>query len=119
LSRLRPPFLKDLAWREPPTDRTAYPFSLPCLADDGFRRVFEAPITVLAGENGSGKSTLLEAIADQLGLGHKQAALNRPPCLCARHPSNHEGRPHPSPFDKLGGLRIRVRYRTVSTIFPI
>ena len=56
-------------WRQPPTDRTVYPFSLPCLADDGFRIAFEAPLTVFSGENGSGKSTLLEAIADHLGLG--------------------------------------------------
>ena len=69
MSALRPPFLKDLVWREPPADRTVYPFNLPWLADDGFRIAFEAPVTVFAGENGSGKSTLLEAIADHLGLG--------------------------------------------------
>ena len=69
MSALRPPFLKDLVWREPPADRAVYPFNLPWLADDGFRIAFEAPVTVFAGENGSGKSTLLEAIADHLGLG--------------------------------------------------
>jgi predicted ATPase len=69
LSALRPPFLKDLVWRDPPADRTVYPFSLPCLAEDGFRIAFEAPLAVFSGENGSGKSTLLEAIADHIGLG--------------------------------------------------
>ncbi len=69
MAALRPPFLKTLAWREAPLDRSAYPFTLPCLADDGFRLAFESAVTVFAGENGSGKSTLLEAIADHIGLG--------------------------------------------------
>ncbi|WP_213775919.1 AAA family ATPase [Bradyrhizobium sp. dw_78] len=57
------PYLKRL-WLDPSriTDRKAYPFCLPFLADD-FELRFERSITIIAGENGTGKSTLLEGIA--------------------------------------------------------
>src|SRR5215207_1546349 len=57
------PYLRRI-WLEPSriTDREAYPFCLPLLADD-FELSFDRPFTIIVGENGTGKSTLLEGIA--------------------------------------------------------
>ena len=61
------PYLKRL-WLDPArvSDREAYPFCLPFLADD-FELGFERAITIIVGENGTGKSTLLEGIAALAG----------------------------------------------------
>ena len=61
------PYLKRL-WLNPSriSDREAYPFCLPFLADD-FELSFERAITIIVGENGTGKSTLLEGIATLAG----------------------------------------------------
>ena len=61
------PYLKRL-WLDPVrvSDRDAYPFCLPFLADD-FELGFERAITIIVGENGTGKSTLLEGIAALAG----------------------------------------------------
>ena len=61
------PYLKRL-WLDPTrvSDREAYPFCLPFLADD-FELRFERAITIIVGENGTGKSTLLEGIAALAG----------------------------------------------------
>lgn len=67
--RLRAPFLKEVRWDDRGAGRaTAHPFDIPWLGE-GFRLVFERPVTVLAGENGTGKSTLIEALAALAGFG--------------------------------------------------
>ena len=51
--------------RTRPPDLSAWPFTIPCvaqiIADGGFD--LPAGVTFLVGENGSGKSTLIEALA--------------------------------------------------------
>jgi len=61
------PYLKRL-WLDPSriSDREAYPFCMPFLAND-FELSFERAITIIVGENGTGKSTLLEGIATLAG----------------------------------------------------
>lgn len=61
------PYLKRI-WLDPSriTNREAYPFCLPLLADD-FALSFDRAITIIVGENGTGKSTLLEGIAGLAG----------------------------------------------------
>jgi predicted ATPase len=68
-TRLKPPYLRRLAFRDDVTlDRGHYPFNLPLFRNDDFTVSFDRPITILVGENGVGKSTLLEAIAGIAGF---------------------------------------------------
>lgn len=75
------PYLKKI-WIDPAriTDRAAYPFCLPFLADD-FSLSFDRAVTIIVGENGTGKSTLLEGIAvlagyDEAGGGKGYATVD-------------------------------------------
>lgn len=66
---LPPPYLKRV-WlaHDAERDRAAYPFCLPLFRNDQFELLFDAAVTIIAGENGVGKSTLLEGIAVLAGF---------------------------------------------------
>ncbi|MCP4805370.1 MAG: AAA family ATPase [Proteobacteria bacterium] len=67
MKRLPPPVLTG-AYLVPDTvgDRSAYPFSLPCV--QGLDLTFDSAVTIFVGENGCGKSTVLQALATLLRL---------------------------------------------------
>ncbi len=64
------PVLRFIASDDHDLDRTAWPMTVPAVAQvvaDGFEPA--AGVTLLVGENGAGKSTLVEAFAETFGLG--------------------------------------------------
>ena len=67
-SRLKAPFLRELAYQRDATLGSDYPFTLSLFAQTDFAIAFTRPVTMLVGEHGTGKSTLLEAIAKHCGF---------------------------------------------------
>jgi predicted ATPase len=72
----REPFLRHIELlRDRVEDWTAYPFSIPAIAELE-RLTFDPAVTFFVGENGSGKSTLIEAIAIRAGFNAEGGTKN-------------------------------------------